>query len=426
MRDKLTDTAIRNAKSRGRPFKLSDGAGLHLLVSPNGSKLWRFRYRFNGTESMLGLGAYDAGSPKHVPLALARERCLEARKLLQEGRNPSAERRRAGDGDVTLSGLARGSVAHSFESVARQWAASRRKTLNPKYAGVIERRMERLLYPKIGSMDVGSITGPDLLKDIKEIEHHRIYLARVMKIIAGQVFRYAVAHGWSPRDPSRDINDGLSARPRVKHRASLKAADLPDFFKRLETYYDGYEITKLALNFIILTAVRTDELRFAPWSEIEELDGVAPLWRIPAERMKMRRPHLVPLALQAVAILKRARELYPESRLIFPSQESRTGVMSENCLLYAIYYLGLKGKTTVHGFRSTFSTVCNESGFNRDWIELQLAHTEDDDVRAAYNSAQWLPQRRQMMCWWANFLDKARNSRAPMGIVATGIGVEIS
>src|SRR5262249_40545904 len=160
----------------------------------------------------------------------------------------------------------------------------------------------------------------------------------------GQVLRYGVAHGWCERDPSRDINDGLAKRPRVKHRASLKASELPDFFKRLETMYDGYEITKLAMHFIILTAVRTDELRFAPWTEIEDLDGKAPLWRIPPERMKMERPHLVPLAPQAVTILKRARELYPKSKLIFPSQESRTGMMSENCLLYAIYHLGFKGK----------------------------------------------------------------------------------
>ena len=160
------------------------------------------------------------------------------------------------------------------------------------------------------------------------------------------------------------------------------------------------------MHFIILTAVRTDELRFAPWSEIENLEGEAPLWRIPPERMKMTRPHLVPLAPQAVAILKRARTLYPESKLIFPSQESRTGFMSENCLLYAIYHLGFKGKATVHGFRSTFSTVLNENGFSSDWIELQLAHSENNDVRAAYNAAQWLPQRREMLEWWAAYLDK--------------------
>jgi integrase len=162
------------------------------------------------------------------------------------------------------------------------------------------------------------------------------------------------------------------------------------------------------MRFIILTAVRTDELRFAPWNEIEDFDGDAALWRIPHERMKMGRPHLIPLAPQAVEILKQARSLYPDSKLIFPSQESRTGAMSENCLLYALYHLGYKGKATVHGFRSTFSTVLNEAGFNTDHIEIQLAHAEDDEVRAAYNAAQWLSQRRQMMQWWADYLDKIR------------------
>jgi integrase len=430
MRDKLTDIAIRNAKRRAKEFKLSDGAGLHLLIKPNGSKLWRFRFRFNGTENMLGFGTYELGSPEHVPLATARARRDEARKLLEEGKNPSGERK-LGNCAAASSGTARGQAVHSFESVGRQWIASKKKVLSQKYAGVIERRMERLLYPRIGGMDIGSITGPDLLRAIKEIEEDGVYLARRMKMNAGQVFRYAVAHGWAERDPSRDIKEGLSARPRVKHRAfeklsrfvtsrascckrdvlrSLKASELPESFKRLETYYDGYEITKLALHFIIFAAVRTDELRFAPWCEIEELGGEAPLWRIPPERMKKPRPHLVPLAPQAVTILKRARELYPDSKLIFPSQESRTGVMSENCLLYALYHLGYKSKATVHGFRSTFSTVLNENGFSGDWIELQLAHAEDDETRAAYNAAQWLPQRRQMMCWWANFVDNATQS----------------
>jgi integrase len=402
MRDKLTDTAIRNAKPKAREFKLSDGGGLHLLIRPNGSKLWRFRYRFNRTESMLGLGAYEMGSPEHVPLALARERCIEARLLLKDGKNPSKERIAAKPVAISPSR----SNGHTFESAGRQWIASRKDVLNAKYAAVIERRMERLLYSKIGSMDIKSISGPVLLKAIKEIEKDGVYLARRMKINAGQVFRFAVAHGWAERDPSNDIRDGLSKLPRVQHRASLRASDLPGFFQRLETY-DGYPITKLALHFILLTAVRTNELRFAPWSEIEDLYGV-PLWRIPPERMKQTRPHLIPLAPQAVTILKEARALYPASQLLFPSEESRSGIMSENAMLYALYNLGFKGKATVHGFRGTFSTILNENGFNSDWIEIQLAHSEDDDVRAAYNAAQWLPQRREMMCWWANYLDELR------------------
>jgi integrase len=265
---------------------------------------------------------------------------------------------------------------------------------------------------KLGARDIVAITGPELLDLIKGIEKDAVYLARRVKRYCGRVFKYAVAHAWCDRDPSRDIDDALAKLPRVRHRASLKASELPEFFKRLETYYSGYDITKLAMNFIILTAVRTDELRFASWTEIENLDGDAPIWRISAQRMKQVQremgDHLVPLAPQAVAIVRRARELYPDSKLIFPSQESRSGVMSENCLIYAIYHLGYKSKATTHGFRSTFSTVLNENGFNGDWIEIQLAHAEDDETRAAYNAALYLPQRRQMMCWWADFLDKAK------------------
>ncbi|MGA7328003.1 MAG: integrase arm-type DNA-binding domain-containing protein [Rhodomicrobium sp.] len=399
MRDKLTDAAVRNAKPKAKAYKLSDGAGLHLLVTPNGSRLWRFRYRFDGKESMLGLGNYNPGEPEdHVPLTVARERCQAARRALQEGRKPSALHK----GLAAVSGP----VSHSFESVAREWMASQKKTLTRKYARTMQGRLERLVFPKIGEREIGSITGPDLLKVIKPIEKEGIYLARRVKIVCGRVFRFAVAHGLAEYDPSTSINDALAKRPRVQHRASLTASQLPEFFRRLDQYYSGYAITKLAMLFIILTAVRSDELRFASWSEIEDLDGGAPLWRIPAARMKKPRMHLVPLAPQAVAILRKARELYPNSKLVFPSEDSRTGVLGTNGLLEVVYHLGFKGKATVHGFRSTFSTVLNEHGFNRDAIELQLSHQEDDEVRASYNFAELLPQRREMMQWWANFIDR--------------------
>ena len=281
--------------------------------------------------------------------------------------------------------------------------------MTPKYGTVIKRRVEKWLIPSLGSREIRKITGPELLRVIKQIEATgSIDLSRRMKIIAGQIFRFALANGWADRDPSNDIRDGLAKRPPVRHRASLKAGELPEFFRRLEDF-DAYQITKLAMRFILLTAVRTDELRFATWQEIEDLDGDAAIWRVPSETdEEERRVHLVPLAPQAVAILKEARALYPKSKLLFPSEESRSGAMSENALLYLTYRLGYKGKATVHGFRGTFSTVLNENDFKPDHIELQLAHTEDDEVRAAYNAAQWLPQRRTMMAWWADFLEERR------------------
>jgi integrase len=401
MRDKLTDTSIRTVKPKAQPFKLSDGGGLHLLVSPNGSKLWRLRYRFDGKENMIGLGAYAPGSCDHVPLVIARRRRDEARRDLKDGKNPAAERKAA-----RLPQAAQEPEGVTFESAARQWVAAHSQALSLKYAAVIERRLSRWLYPTLGDQNIATISGPDLLKVIKEIEKTgSIDLSRRMKIIAGQVFRFAVAHGWTERDVSNDIRDGLARQPRTKHRASLRPADLPEFFANLERY-NAYRITKLATLFTLYTGARTGEVRFATWQEIEDLDGSAPLWRIPAPRMKMKKPHLVPLTPQTVAVLREARALYPNSAAIFPSEESRSGFLSENAMLYLLYRIGFYQRATVHGFRGLFSTVLNENGFNSDWIEVQLAHTEDDEVRAAYNAAQWLPQRRQMLEWWSDYLDQ--------------------
>jgi len=306
----LTEIAIKNAKPKdGKPHKLTDAHGLHLLITSNGSKLWRFRFRFAGKENTLGFGAYNPKDPDHVPLAKARERCFEARKLIGEGRNPAAERKQPKAS--ATNGAADEGV--TFESAAREWLASYKPGLTPKYGAVIERRVEKWLIPPLASRDIRTITGPELLRVIKEIEATgSIDLSRRMKIVAGQILRFAVAHGWADRDVSNDIRDGLAKRPPVRHRASLKAGDLPEFFRRLEES-DSYPITKLAMHFIMLTAVRTDELRFAPWSEIEDLDGPAPLWRIPAPRMKMKRAHIAALAPQAVAILKRRRAPFTRS-----------------------------------------------------------------------------------------------------------------
>ena len=300
--------------------------------------------------------------------------------------------------------------AKTFNQAAEVWFKDHKKGLSEKYASVIEKRLAKWLAPTLGPTRIEAIKRPDVIAAIKPIEAQgSIDLARRMKIIAGQIFGCAMANGWIERDPSVGIEKALAPRPPVKSRAKLKATDLPEFFKRLEAY-NGYPITKLAIRFIMHTAVRTDELRFAEWHEIEELDGEQPMWRIPPERMKMDKPHMVPLSSQAVTILKEARRLYPKSKLIFPSEESRTGAMSENAMLYALYYMGYKGKATVHGFRGTFSTILNENDFAADWIEVQLAHTEDDKVRAAYNAAKYLPQRRKMLQWWSDYLDRSSGS----------------
>ena len=248
----LTDVTIRNAKPKDKPYKLKDAEGLHLLIMPNGNRHWRLRFRINGKETMRSLGSYDPDSPEHVSIADAREGRNDARKLIRKGSNPPTKRKqpKASAVNGTADGV-------TFESAKKEWLASYKPGLTPKYGSVIERRIEKWLSPVLAPRDIRTITGPELLRVIKLVEAAgSIDLSRRMKIIAGQILRFAVAHGWADRDVSNDIRDGLAKRPAVRHRASLKAGDLPEFFRRLEES-DSYLITKLAMRFIMLTAVRT-------------------------------------------------------------------------------------------------------------------------------------------------------------------------
>ena len=378
----ITEKAIRASIKSGK--SLSDGHGLSLLIR-NGSAYWQHSYQLNGKQTHLRLGAYPA-----LSIIAARKLHAEQREMLRSGIDPAAEKRKAKQ-EAKREFL-------TFQDAAEAWLSNHRKGLSPKYAAVIERRIEKWLTPKLGKWRLDQIESPAVLATIKAVEETgSIDLSRRMKIITSQICEFSIAHGWIKHDPTYGINKALAPKPEVKHRARLKAEEVPDFFKRLEES-DSYPITKLAIRFIAHTAVRTDELRLAEWSEI---DG--DLWRIPSEHTKMGRPHLVPLSDQAVEILEEARKL--GKPLLFPSEESRSGVMSENCMLYTLYRIGFKGRATVHGFRGLFSTTLNEQGFNRDWIELQLGHVEANRVRSAYNAAEWLPQRREMMQRWSDWLD---------------------
>lgn len=248
------------------------------------------------------------------------------------------------------------------------------------------------------------ISALDLLSVIREIEKRgAIETAKRILHMAGAIFRYGVATGRCERDLTADLKGALQPHPKVKHRSSLSANELPEFLGALEDY-DGEPLTKLALKLAIFTFVRTSEIRFARWAEFEDIAGKQPLWRIPAARMKMRRPHLVPLAPQVITILRSLHRITGKSPLLFPA-DTVSGVISENTMIYAIYRLGYHNRATVHGFRSTASTILNEAQFNRDWIELQLAHC-DGSVRGVYNAAEWLAGRRKMICWWANYIER--------------------
>jgi integrase len=261
------------------------------------------------------------------------------------------------------------------------------------------------LLPKLGDKPIAEIQPIEVLDVIRSIEKRdAVEMARRVLQMASAIFRFGVATSRCARDPMADLRGALKAREPVKRRSALRAAELPEFLCKLEAY-DGDEMTKLALKLVLLTFVRTSEVRFAEWSEFENLDGAEPMWRIPSERMKMRRPHLVPLAPQVAQVLRDLRKLNGKSRYLFPAA-TRSNVISENTMIYALYRMGFHGRATVHGFRSTASTILNQHQFNRDWIEIQLAHS-DESVRAVYNAAEWLPRRREMMNWWADYLDRA-------------------
>jgi integrase len=398
----LTDTAIRSAKARDRTFKMFDGGGLYLEVNPRGGKWWRWKYRFGGTERRLSLGVYPA-----VGLKAARAKRDVLRQQLAAGVDPGQARKA---GKVALAG------AGTFEAVAREWLAKFSPGWVAGHANRIVRRLEQDLFPWLGARPIAEIKTPELLAVLRRIESRgALETAHRAMQNCGQVFRYAVATGRAERDPTADLRGALPT-PKGRHHASILDPKRVGELLRAIDSYQGFFVTKCALRLAPLVFVRPGELRKAQWSEID-LERAE--WRIPAERMKMREQHIVPLSRQAVEIL---RELEPlTSRpigakqgaplYVFPSGRSRERPMSENAVLAALRRMGYaKEEMTGHGFRSIASTLLHEQGWKHQVIERQLAHAERNTVSAAYNFAEHLPERRRMMQAWADHLDalKAR------------------
>jgi len=394
----LSDVKVRALKPESAAYKVSDGEGLHVMVSPNGSKLWRLSYRFSGKQKTLALGRYPT-----ISLLQARRARDTAKALLARGVDPSADRK----AERRKKSIA---AANTFEAVANEWFEANQDRWVESYSSRLRSRMDDDLLPDLGKRPIAEIEPLEVLDVIRKIERRdAIEMAKRVMQMASAIFRYGVATARCSRDPTTDLKGALKPPRPPKRRTALPAAELAEFMTKLAAY-DGDRVTQLAMKLVVLTFVRTAELRFASWTEFEDLDGRAPLWRIPADRMKMRRPHLVPLAPQAVAVLTELRGLTGKSKYLFPSP-TRSNVMSENTLIFALYRMGYHGRATVHGFRATASTVLNEHGFNRDWVEMQLAHF-DGSVRGVYNAAEWLPGRRKMMGWWADYLDGRAASRA--------------
>jgi len=385
----LTDAQIRSAKAGEKPTKLSDGGGLFLLLQPNGGKWWRYKYRFLKKEKLLSLGAYP-----DVSLAEARERHAQARKALAAGNDPGEVKREAKRALLLK-------YENNFEAIAREWYEQRKNKWTTNYSKSRMERLERHVFPRLGSRPISEITAVELLSVIKIVEKSgALDMALRLLQMASQIFVYAVATGRAQRNIAIDLKGALKS-PVRKHMAYLKADELPEYLQKLEAF-DGAIQTKWALKFLLLTFVRTAELRGAEWKEMS-LDKAE--WRIPAERMKMREQHIVPLSTQAIEVLREMQTHTGNRQFVFPNQHKPSGQMSENTILFALYRMGYHSKATGHGFRATASTILNEHGFTPDVIERQLAHTERNQVRAAYNHAQYLPERRKMMQWWADYLD---------------------
>lgn len=387
----LTDVKCRNAKPGQKPVKLSDEKGLVLIVTPAGGKWWRLRYRYQGAEKMLSLGTYP-----EVGLAEARERRDAARKLLAQGIDPSAVRKAEKAGEVAQE--------ETFAALALEWFERFRHTFTVKHGDTVMHRLRTDVFPWLGHRPVREITAPEILAVVRRIEDRgAAETARRQLQKIGQILAFAVATGRAERNPAADLR-GAVPPPAKRHFAALTDSfKVAELLKDIDAY-QGSHVVRCALRLAPLLFVRPGELRHAEWAEFE-LDGRTPLWRIPAEKMKMRRQHLVPLAPQAVAILRELQPLTGVGKYLFPG--NRPGkVISENTLGAALRTLGYTSEEmTAHGFRAMASTMLNEIGWPPDVIEAQLAHAPKNAIRAAYNRAQYLPQRIEMMESWADFLD---------------------
>lgn len=388
----LTDTACRNAKPREKQYKLSDSGGLYLLVKPDGARYWRMDYRFGGKRKTLAVGVYP-----DVSLKDARETRDAAKKKLADGRDPSTQKRLDRVQQAVANGNTFGVVAD--ELLAKMKRENRAAATLAKNTWLLK----DLAGPYLNTRPISQIEAPELLDVLRRIEAKGRYeTARRLRSICGMVFRYAIATGRAERDVALDLKGALTT-PQVKRRAAITDPKALGVLLNQIDGYDGYPATGAALRLAPLVFVRPYELRSAEWIEFDLPDA---LWQIPEEKMKMRRSHTVPLSRQAVAVLESIRKITGDGKYVFPSVRSYQRCMSENTLNAALRRLGYtKDQVCAHGFRRTASTILHGQGWDSAWIEKQLAHEDDNEIRAVYNAAEYLPERRRMMQSWADYLD---------------------
>lgn len=386
---KLNARQVDAAKPREKAYKLADDAGLYLEVVPSGSRYWRMKYRFDGKEKRMAFGVYPA-----VSLAQARALRDEAKKKLADGIDPSVAKKE----DKLVRDV---QLGNTFQSVALEWHGTKVNRWSEGYASDILEAFNKDIFPYVGQKPVNDIK-PLILLNILRLMESRGATEKAKKVRqrCSEVFRYAIATGRAEYNPAADLNSAMSGHE-SKHYPFLSIEELPDFFDALSGY-TGSPLVVLAARLLILTGVRTGELRGAYWSEFDLEKAV---WEIPAERMKMKRPHIVPLSTQVQEVVRQLKVMTGQYPLVFPGRNDPRKTMSEASINQVFKRIGYTGKVTGHGFRHTMSTVLHEKGFNSAWIETQLAHVDKNAIRGTYNHAQYLDGRREMMQWYADYIN---------------------
>lgn len=381
------------SKAKDKAYKLSDGGGLYLLVNTNGSRYWRLKYRIAGKEKLLALGVYP-----DVSLADARAKRDEAKRTLAAGGDPGEVKQAEKQAKILA-------VSNSFEALAIEWHEHKRPNWSQGYANDILEYLQKDVFPFIGKRAIAEIKAAEMLLVLRKMEQRGV-LDKLKKTrqACRQIFTYAIITGRAEHNPVTDLAGALKA-PKQKHFPHLLTEQIGEFLRALSEY-TGSKVTQNATRLLMLTGTRTIELRAAEWAEFDLEKGI---WQIPAERMKMRRPHVVPLPIQAKSLLEEIHQLTGRGRYVFPGRNDAGKTMSEASINQVIKRIGYDGKATGHGFRHTMSTILHEQGYNTAWIETQLAHADKNSIRGTYNHAQYLDGRREMLQWYADYMDALEN-----------------
>ena len=398
--NRLTKLSIKQAKPKGKQYKLTDGQGMYLRVYPNGSKYWQLQYWFEGKQKILSLGVWP-----DVSLTEARDERFEAKKKIKVGIDPNDKRKESLEAQKIYFEKEKERETTTFRIIAEEWLSRQSVLWTERHSRGVQNSLKIHVLPDLGEIPIADISTQDVIAILRKIEADGKFetcyrLRQKIEVI----FSYAEIEGQCTGNPAKGLQQILT-KPQQKSQNSLPISELPEFLQKMDADKATAPSTSLAMKFIILTFVRTSELRFADWQEFE-INSTEPLWVIPAERMKMRKTHHVPLSRQAVSILKEMEQYSGQEGYVFPQFYNRKKPMSENTLLYFSNRLGYAGRNTIHGFRALASTVLNESRkWHPDVIERQLAHQESNKVRSAYNRAEHLDERRKMMEWWSNYIE---------------------